>query len=248
MDSGPEQPVRLRMSPLGYLAGIFAAVLLVTMVGLLIMQLAVLKDSREHIQAQDHKIAQIQHQTDPLIADAKPAVAQAEPLLRRARRLLTPAGESLESLTAATDQVPRLAMGADLVLSEAVPLLQALNASNAPSAIASIGRLSDALAAGDRLVRTVDAANDTLGQLQSTNLIPKTSDALPRFEGLLIELARIQKRTFRNQVKSLRTQRRQLNATFESLAIQRETLEHTRSIDRKTGPPVPGSPVPPAVP
>jgi hypothetical protein len=247
MDSA-DPSVRLRVSPVGYLAAIVAGVLLLTMIGLLILQLAVLKDSREHIQAQDHKIAQIQHQTDPLIADAKPALAQAEPLLRRARRLLTPAGQSFESISTAADQVPRLAMGADLVLSEAVPLLQALNASNAPAAIASVGRLSDALAAGDRLVRTVDAANATLGQLERTNLIPQTSEALPRFEGLLLELARIQKRTFRTQVKSLRTQRRQLDATFESLAIQRETLEHTRSIDRKTGPALPATAAAPAVP
>jgi hypothetical protein len=86
-------------------------------------------------------------------------------------------------------------------------------------------------------VRMIDAANDTLGELQRTNLIPKTSEALPRFEGLLAKLTRIQKRTLRTQVKSLRTQRRQLNAMFESIAIQRETLEHTRSIDRKFPPP-----------
>jgi hypothetical protein len=240
--------VRLRVSPLAYLAGIFAAVLLLTMVGLLIMQLAVLKDSREHIQAQDHKIAQIQHQTDPLIAEAKPAVGQVEPLLRRARRLLTPAGESLDSLTAATDQVPRLAMGADLLLSESIPLIQSLNATDAPRAILATGRLAEALATGDRAVRMIDAANDTLGELQRTNLIPQTSEALPRFEGLLVELARIQKRTFRTQIKSLRTQRRQLDATLESLAIQRETLDHTRSIDSKTGPSPPVTPATPAAP
>jgi hypothetical protein len=234
--------VRLRVSPLAYLAGIFAAVLLLTMVGLLIMQLAVLKDSREHIQAQDHKIAQIQHQTDPLIADAKPAVAEAEPLIRRARRLIAPAGESLDSLTAATDQVPRLAMGADLLLSESIPLIRSLKATDAPGAIAALGRLADSLSAGDRLVRMVDATDSTLAELERTQLIPRASDALPRFEGLLVELATIQKRTFRTQVKSLRTQRRQLDATFESLAIQRETLEHTRSIDRKTGPAPPATP------
>ena len=245
----PADPsVRLRVSPLGYLAAIVGGVLLLAMVGLLIAVLGVLEDSRTHIQAQNHKIAQIQHQTDPLIAEAKPAVGQVEPLLRRVRLLLAPAGESLDSLTNAADQVPPLAMGADLFLSEALPLLRWLNATDAPGAIAAVGRLAEALSAGDRAVRMIDAANQTLDELQRTDLIPRASDALPHVEALLVELDRTQKRTFRNQIKSLRTQRRQLDATFESLAIQRETLDHTRSIDRKTGPAPPATPVTPAAP
>jgi hypothetical protein len=244
----PEQRVRLRVSPLAYLAAIGAGVALLTMIGLLITQVVILKDSREHIEAQDHKIAQLQHQTDPLIAEAKPALRQTEPLLRRVRRLLTPAGESFASLTTAADQVPRLVAGADLLLSEAIPLIDSLNANDAPAAIGAVGRLVEALAAGDRLVRMVDAADQTLAELERTQLIPRASDAIPRFEGLLIELAQIQKRTLRVQIRSFRTQRRQLAATLESLAIQRETLEHTRSIDRKTGPAPPATPVTPAAP
>lgn len=247
MDSS-EQRVRLRVSPLAYLAGIGAAVLLLAVLGVLVAVLAVLQDSRTHIAAQDHKIARLEGSAKPLLAEARPAVRQAEPLLRRAQRLLSPAGQSFESITTAADEVPRLAAGADLVLSEAIPLLQALNASNAPGAIAAVGRLSEALAAGDRLVRTVDAADVTLTELERTRLIPQASEVLPRLQALLGDIVVVQKRTLRTQVKSLRTQRRQANLTFESIRIQREILERTRSIDRKTGPAPPETPVTPAAP
>ena len=251
MDSA-EPSVRLRLSPLGYLAAIGAAVLLLTMVGLLIAQLAILSDSREHIQAQDHKIATLQGEGEKAAREARPALEQVEPLLRRARTLLTPAGASFESVTEAADAVPRLAAGADVLLTEAIPLLQALNATDAPGAIAATGHLARALGENDRAVRALDATNRVLAAVESEDLIPRSSRALTRFEDLLVDIAQIQRRTLRTQKLSLRTQRRQVNLTFESIRIQRELLEHTRSIDRKT-PPLsaatpPAPPVTPAAP
>lgn len=244
----PPQPVRLRLSPLAYLVAIVAGVLLLTMIGLLIAQLAVLKDSREHIEAQDHKIATLQGEGERALREARPAVEQAEPLLRRARRLLTPAGASIESVTSAADAMPRLVAGADLLVSESIPLIQALRANDAPGAIAAVGRLADALAERDRLVRTIDATERMLAELERTRLIPRSSEAIPRFEDLLVGLLQVQRRTLSTQKLSLRTQRRQVNLTFESVRIQRELLERTRSIDRKTGPTPPPTPVTPAAP
>jgi hypothetical protein len=240
--------VRLRVSPLGYLAAISAGVLMVAMVALLIAQLTILADSREHIQAQDHKIATLQGEARQAARDLEPAVEEAEPLLRRARRLLTPAGQSFDSLTAAADTIPRIAAGADLLLTESIPLIQALNLSDAPGAIAATGRLADALVENDRAVRAIDATNRVLAAVEQEQLIPRSSRALVRFEELLVDVAQIQRRTLRTQKASLRTQRRQLDATLESLAIQRDLLEHTRSIDRKTGPAPPVTPVTPAAP
>jgi len=243
-----DQRVRLRVAPLAYLAGIFAAVLLTTMVGLLIAQLLILKDSREHIQAQDHKIATLQGQAQGALKDAQPAIDEAQPVLRRARRLLTAAGQSFESLTSAADTIPRLALGARLFLTESIPLVQALNASDAPGAISAAGRLADALSEGDRLVRTVDATERMLTELDRTQLIPRSSEAIPRFEGLLVDLLQVQRRTLRVQIRSFYTQRRQLRVQFQTLGVQREALEHIRSIDRKTGPAPPAPPVTPAAP
>ena len=249
MDSPPDSRVSLRVSPVVYLAGIALGAVLVAVLGVLIAVLVVLEDSRTHIQAQDHKIAKLQGGADPLLAEARPAVRQAEPLIKSVRRLISPAGESLESLTTATDSVPRLVMGADLLLTQAIPLLRSLHAADAPGAIVSVSRLTDSLAAGDRAVRMVDGANDALGEIDRTNLIPRASGALPRFAELLSTLVRVQKRTLRTQDRTLRTQkvtlrtqRRTTNLLFESIRIQREILEHTRSIDRKIPGPTAGAP------
>jgi len=250
-----EPRVRLRVSPLAYLAGICAGVLMLAMVALLVAQLAILKDSREHIQAQDHKIATLQGDAQQALRDARPAIEEAEPLLRRARRLLTPAGESFETLTGAAETIPRLAIGARLLLTESIPLIQALNAGDAPAAIHATGHLARALTENDRAVRAIDTSIHMLDELERTRLIPRASDAIPRFEELLVGLLHVQKRTLRVQIRSFRTQSRQLRVQFQTLAVQRETLnvqrealDRIRSIDRKTGPPPPATPVTSAAP
>lgn len=97
-------------------------------------------------------------------------------------------------------------------------------------------------------MRTADAADATFAELERTRLISRTSEVLPRVRALLGDLAVIQKRTLRTQVKSLRTQRRQLNVTFESVRIQREILERARSIDSKVPPPAATAPATPVAP
>jgi hypothetical protein len=202
-----DQRVRLRVSPLAYLAGIVAGVLLLTMIGLLIAQLAVLQDSRGHIEAQDHKISSLQAQAEPLLRESRPVVRQTERLLRRAPSVLGPAGRSLDSLADAAGTIPRLAAGADLLLGESIPLLQALNASDAPGAIAALGRLADDLAANDRTVRLVDSANRTLDEIARLRLVARTSEALPRLDRRVRELLRLQRRTLRRR-RSLRERAR----------------------------------------
>jgi hypothetical protein len=240
-----DQRVRVHVSPLAYLAGIVAGVLLLTMIGLLIAQLAVLKDSREHIVAQDRKITALQEEVRPLLRETGPAVREAQPLLRQVRRLLGPAGRSLESLTTAAGTIPRLAAGLNLLVGDTIPLVRALNASGAPAAIAAVGRLADALAANGRIVRLVDSANRTLAELEREDLILRTSQALPRLEERFRRLLRLQSRTLRVQMRSVRIQARQERIALSSLAIQQETLERIRSIDRKTGPAPPATPITP---
>jgi hypothetical protein len=247
-DAPPEQPVRLRLSPLAYLFAIVAGVLLVSVVALLIAQVVILKDSQSHIQAQDHKIATLQGQANEIARDARPAIDEAQPLLQRAQRLFAPTEAALDDVSGVARDVPRIVMGADLLLSEAIPLIQALNANDAPGALASVHGLVHALVATDRLVRTVDSANALLADLHDTRFIPRASAAIPRFEGLIVTLAQIQRRTLAVQRQTLRVQRRTFRLFQQSVEIQRETLEHTRSIDRKTGPTPPQTPVTPAAP
>jgi len=227
--------VRLRISPLGYLIGIVAGVLFVAMVGLLVTQVVILKDSQSHIQAQDHKIATLQGQANEIARDARPAIDGAQPLLQRVRRLIGPTGAAIEDVSGAAQGVPRIVMGADLLLSEAIPLLQALNGSDIPGA-------------AYRLARTVDSANALLADLHDTQLVPRASSAIPRFEDLIVTLVQVQRRTLSIQRRTLRVQRRTFRLFQQSVQIQQETLEHTRSIDRKTGPAPPQTPVTPAAP
>jgi hypothetical protein len=51
------------------------------------------------------------------------------------------------------------------------------------------------------------------------------------------------RRLIKIQVATLRVQKRSLGAQLHTLGIQRDALVHIRSIDRKTGGPVP-APVP----
>lgn len=210
-----QEPVRLHVSPLAYLAAIFAGALLVTMVALLITQLTVLTDQRKLLESQEAKITRLENETTPLLREVEPAIRDAEPLVRRARALIRPAGESLEAVTIAAEALPRVMRGIDTLLVDAIPLVRSLGA-------------------GDRMVRLIDTAQH----------------ALPRVEGLLAETLHVQRRTLRIQRRTLRVQLasfhaqiRNLRMFSESLAIQRETLEHTRSIDRKTGPAPPATPV-----
>jgi hypothetical protein len=247
-EAAHEPGVRIRLSPLGWFAAIAGSALLLAMVGLLVVQVVILRDSQSHIQAQDQKLARLQDQVDAARRDAGPAIDQVEPLLRGARRLLTPAGESLEQIGGVAADVPRIAMGADLLLGEAIPLVRALNASDAPGAVAATHRLVDALAATDRLVRTVDSAGAALSELHRTGLIGRSSRAIPRFEDLIADLRRIQKETLLVQRRSVRIQLRQLSTQRRTLSVQVEALERIRSIDRKTGPTPPATPVTPAAP
>jgi hypothetical protein len=91
----------------------------------------------------------------------------------------------------------------------------------------------------------IDTTNRVLAAVEQDRLVPRASHALDRYESLLVDTLRIQRHTLRIQRRAFRIQQRQARISFESLAIQRELLGHTRSIDRKTGPVPPPTPVTP---
>ena len=65
-----------------------AGALLVTMIVLLVMQLVVLRDSREHIVAQDRKVNRLVKGTDPALESLPPALDELRPAAAEARRAL----------------------------------------------------------------------------------------------------------------------------------------------------------------
>lgn len=218
--------VRLHVSAPAYVAGMLLALLFVGMTALLVMQLTVLRDTRERIHATDQKIALLLDGTRPVVRDAQPALEEAQPLLHRTRGLIGPLRQTIESVGAAADGLPVLLANARVLVDESVPLVRALNAD-------------------DRAVRAIDTTTRVLSSIEGASLVPKLSstlDRVPRFEDLAVDLLQTQRRTLKIQIRSLRAQQRSVRLLFQSLAIQRETLSHTRSIDRKTGGELPAAP------
>jgi hypothetical protein len=209
---------RLHISPLVYIGGLLVLLVLGGMATLLVMQLSVLRDSREHIVAQDAKITALQKRLEPALSEARPAVREAEPLLREARGLVDPIEEATTSLTAAGDALPvALAAGIDL-----------------------IEQLSPVVERADGLIRAirplVDRAVPLLGDFAPVvRELDSALDRVPHFEELFVTLVQLQRRALRINVRSLRVQQRTMRVLFESIGIQRELLKHARSIDQKLG-------------
>src|SRR5947199_9774884 len=86
----------LSLPPAAWLGVIFAAVVLAGMLTLLILQLAVLKDSRQHIQAQDAKISKLVGESGPVLRGAEPLLRQARPLARALRATAVPVLRDLD--------------------------------------------------------------------------------------------------------------------------------------------------------
>jgi hypothetical protein len=79
--------VDISLPSAGRLALLGAGLLMVAMVVLLVAQLAILRDSREHIVAQDRKIDRIVKGTGPVLDEVEPVADDARELLRAATPL-----------------------------------------------------------------------------------------------------------------------------------------------------------------
>lgn len=225
--------VILSLPPAGKLAVLGGALLLVSMVALLVAQLSILADSREHIVAQDRKINRIVKGSDPVLNQVEPVADDARDLLAQA----TPFVRDLRSTM--------------------VPLLRELDGADLRAAIDVTARLATSLEQNDRLVRFVDLGSDLVEGLRDSEFIPRTlraADLVPEMRTILAETLDVQRSTLRTQRETLGVQRTTLDIQKQtlavlnrSLAIQEEALLHVRNIDRKTVTP-PADPAPAAGP
>jgi hypothetical protein len=240
----PRERVDVSLPPAGKLAIAGGGLLLVVMVALLVAQLSVLADSREHIVAQDRKVNRLVKGTDPVLDELQPVADDARGALRQA----TPFVRDLRATM--------------------VPLLRELRESDLPGAIDVTARLVTSLERDGRLVRLVDQSNELIDALRASEFIPRTlraADLAPEAFRIATEVLGVQRRTLHTQRRTLRVQRQTRAIQKETraiqkqtlviqqrlLAIQEEALVHIRSIDRKTvTPPTdPGTPAPlPAAP
>jgi hypothetical protein len=197
---------------------IVAGVLLVLLVAGIAVQIAILQDSRDHIQAQDAKATLLlrrAEQAAPATKDAVPLIRDARPLVRKLGRAIGPLLGSGSSLAAATEDVPTLVRTVQVLAAAALPVF----------------------ADRDRLARTLDATNDLLAEVRAENLVEVSARAGRSTPRLMRRLLRI-------QLATLETQKRSLETQLKTLGIQRQALTHIESIDRKTGGTVPPGPLP----
>lgn len=221
---------QLTLPPLAWAAIFGAGLLLVLMVAGIGAQLVILKDSRDHIRAQDAKLAlalstarEAAPEARRAARDVLPLLNDARPVVKQLSRAIGPLTRSGDDLATATENLPRLIRTSQALASVALPVLDRL------------AILADAALYRARLVHALDATNEMLDRVRAEDLIRLSARAARNAP----QIVRLQRRTVRVQLASLMTQRDQLRAQLETLAIQREALVHIRSIDRKSGPPPP---------
>ena len=136
-------------------AALGAGLALAAMIVLLVMQLVVLRDSRERINAQDRKIA-------ALLAESRPLIDSSRPLVDRAREALGPLTRQGRLIAAAAETLPRAEATGRALAGEAIPLLQQLRAAGVAGVLPPLGRVPFLL---DRSVAIQSQTRDL--QLQS---------------------------------------------------------------------------------
>jgi hypothetical protein len=227
---------QLSLPPLAWAAIFGAGLLLVLMVAGIATQVVILQDSRNHIRAQDAKLAlalstarEAAPEARQAARDVLPLLDDARPVIRKVSRAIGPLAQSGDELAIATENLPRLIRTSQALATVVLPVLDRLSI------------LADAALYRARLVHALDSTNEMLDRVRSEDLIRLSARAAREAP----HIVRLQRRTVRVQLASLKTQRDQLRAQLETLAIQREALVHIRSIDRKSGPPPPATPVTP---
>jgi hypothetical protein len=218
---------QVTLPPLAWALMLGAGLLLLLMVVGIAVQIAILQQSRDHIRAQDKKSALLLRRAEaaaPAAQQAVPLIRDARPLVRKLRRAIAGLSGAGTSIEGATARLPAIARAVQALAQFALPALDAATT------------VAGQVLHRDRLARALDATNELLAEVRSTNLVDISARAGR-------EAPRLMRRLIKVQLATLRVQKRSLGAQLTTLDVQREALVHIRSIDRKTGGPAP-APVP----
>jgi hypothetical protein len=229
------------MHPLVAAGLIGAGLMLVLLVIGIAVLIVILKDSRDHIRAQDAKTAVLLkglRAASPTARQVPPLIDEARPVVRALGDALPRGGKALGATAEAAKRLPGLIRTTEGLARLSVPVLSTLGQVNLARILLAGGTVADALLYRNRFSRAIDETNHLLAEVRDENLIPVAANAARETPRLIRRLLRIQLKTLKTQRASLGTQRR-------TLEIQRQALVHIESIDRKTGGPVPppGTPV-----
>jgi hypothetical protein len=212
-------------------AGLLLLLLVIGIAALIV----ILKDSRDHIRAQDEKTAILiksLRAAGPTARQVPPLIDEVRPVVRALGRALPQGKRALGATAEATTRLPSLIRTTEEAARLGIPVLSSLGRVDLARILLAGGTVADALLYRDRLARAIDETNHLLAEVRDENLIPVAADAARETPVLIRRLLRIQVRTLKTQRTSLRTQR-------ETLEVQRQALVHIESIDRKTGGTVP---------
>jgi hypothetical protein len=136
--SSTEPRVRPTLHPLAYTALAGVGLLLVAMVVGIAMLVVILKDSRDHIRAQDKKTAVLLQKVQAAqpTAEQVPALLdQARPAVRRLGRSIGPVQRALTSTAEATERLPMLVRVSQALAREGFPVLDDLRAADLASVL-----------------------------------------------------------------------------------------------------------------
>jgi hypothetical protein len=227
----------LTFSPAARAGVALAALLLVAMLATLIAVLVSLESTRSEIRTTRAGVVD----TDQRLQRAS---RQLQPLLGgEARRRI---GSTAGALGHALDQLPEAARRARQGVDAATFLASTLDEAQLPRALTSLRTLADAaLTAARPGVHSLDACDASLrrrppGASGQLGCLLRT---VPNIRALLRSQRRLNRKSTTTQLRQLSLMQRTYELLAQSLAIQRETLEHARSIDRKTGGTAPAGPL-----
>jgi hypothetical protein len=174
----PESSAQHRpLHPLAWAGIVGGGLIGLATVAIMSVQLAVLKDSREHIRSQDAKVTALYDGARGALRDAAPAVDRVRPLARQARTLLGALNGSRAELGDAATAIPPLLRATQALADAGLPL------------VADTRALLGHLAASDVIDKAARAA-----------------DLMPEVIGIQQRLLRVQLATLGTQRASLRTQ------------------------------------------
>jgi hypothetical protein len=196
----------------------FGGLVLVGMLAVLIAVLVSLEGTRSEIRTTRMHLSDVDQRVQRVTDAVTPLTDAIRPLStpRRQRKLKATA----RTLTRAIERIPALARdGADGV-QIAKYIASQIQRSGLATALPDLQALAHAGLTDDRFARALTGATTFF-------------DTFPEVRTVLRSQRRLTSRSVRIQLKTL-GQTRQVVALFaQSLAIQREILDHTRSIDRK---------------
>jgi hypothetical protein len=204
--------------------------------------IVILKDSRDHIRAQDAKTAILLGKVraaTPAARQVPPLIGEARPVVRSVGRAIGPLREAIGSTAAATVRLPTLVRVTEALARTAFPVLDDLSRVDLARVLSAGGTVADAVLYRGRLTSALDSTNQLIAEVRAQNLVPASARAARETPPLIRELLSVQLATLETQKASLQTQ-------LATLDIQRQALVSIKSIDRKTGGTVPptGPPVP----